>query len=117
MSIPIHHIDKRKRVHGRRILKKKYQPYPHPDRVKYFLDHAIYVIGILAPVVGSSQAIKIWTEQTAEGVSIIMFGFNLITDVVLLAYGIVHKTTPIVIMYVLWLIVNMSIVAGIFMYG
>lgn len=117
MTDPIHHIHKRKRIHQKCFHKKKYEPYPHPDRLRYFVDHAVYAISILAPVVGSSQAIKIWREQTAAGVSGIMFGFNIFANIVLLTYGILHKDKPIIIMYILWLLVNISIVAGIILYG
>lgn len=117
MTIPIHHIEKRKRVHRRRIQKKKYQPYPHPNPIKRAVDHAVYGISVVAPIVGSSQAIKIWTEQTAAGVSEIMFGFNIIANIVLLTYGFLHRATPIVVMYSLWLVVNIFVVAGILMYG
>jgi uncharacterized protein with PQ loop repeat len=117
MSIPIHHIDKRRRIHNTSPLKKQYQPYPHPSKTGHALDGAVYLVGIMAPLVGSSQAIKIWTEHTASGVSLIMFGFNIVADIVLLAYGILHKATPIVLMYILWLIVNITIVAGIIVYG
>lgn len=117
MSDPIHHIHKRKRIHQKRFLKKKYEPYPHPNQARYIVDHAVYVISILAPVVGSSQAIKIWREQTAAGVSAIMFGFNIFANLVLLSYGILHKEKPIIIMYILWLMVNISVVAGIVFYG
>ncbi|PIR75552.1 MAG: hypothetical protein COU34_02180, partial [Candidatus Magasanikbacteria bacterium CG10_big_fil_rev_8_21_14_0_10_43_9] len=112
-----HHIHKRKRVHAKASLKKKYQPYPHPKAFVSMMDHAVYGVSILAPIAGSTQAIKIWVEQTAAGVSLTMFAFSVIANIFLLTYGVIHKAIPIVIMYSLWFIVNTSIVAGILMYG
>ena len=81
------------------------------------MDHAVYGVSILAPIAGSTQAIKIWAEQTAAGVSLTMFGFSIIANIFLLTYGILHKALPIIIMYSLWLVVNIAIVAGIIIYG
>ena len=81
------------------------------------MDHAVYGISFLAPIAGSTQAFKIWSEQTAEGVSLIMFGFSIVANIFLLSYGFIHKATPIIIMYALWLVVNAAIVAGIVIYG
>ncbi|PIR76056.1 MAG: hypothetical protein COU32_04150 [Candidatus Magasanikbacteria bacterium CG10_big_fil_rev_8_21_14_0_10_42_10] len=117
MSDPIHHIDKRKRVNAKAALKKKYQPYPHPKTFVSMMDHAVYGVSILAPIAGSTQAIKIWVEQTAAGVSLTMFGFSIIANIFLLTYGVIHRAVPIVIMYSLWFAVNTSIVAGILIYG
>lgn len=111
MSHPVHHLHKRKRIHH------KEEAFPHPEPFKRFLDHAIYLIGIGAPLMGSTQAHKIWTEQTALGVSITMFGFNLFANIFWLTYGIVHQEKPIIIMYTLWFLVNLAIVSGIVMYG
>ncbi|EKD67010.1 MAG: hypothetical protein ACD_48C00637G0001 [uncultured bacterium] len=117
MSDPIHHIEKRKRIYAKDSLKKKYQPYPHPKTFVSMMDHAVYGVSVLAPIAGSTQAIKIWAEQTAAGVSLTMFGFSVIANIFLLTYGIIHKVFPIIIMYSLWLMVNTAIVLGILIYG
>lgn len=107
MTSPIHHLHQRKRVH------LDDQSYPHPHRFKRFLDKAVYVVGAIAPMVGSVQAYKIWNEQTAEGVSLSMFGFNIVNNIVWLCYATAHKERPILVMYSLWLVVNIIIVSGI----
>lgn len=110
MSHPVHHLHKRKRIHH------KQEQYPHPHPFKRFLDHAIYVIGIVAPLIGGTQAYKIWSEQTAAGVSLTMFAFNLFANIFWLCYGIIHRERPIIIMYILWFLVNLSIVSGTLLY-
>lgn len=111
MSHPVHHLHKRKRVHVHD------QAYPHPHPFKRFMDHAIYVIGILAPIMGSIQAYKIWAYKTAAGIALPTFVFNVFANIFWLIYGILHKEKPIIIMYTLWLIVNIMIVAGTLIYG
>ena len=107
MPEPLHHLHKRKRIH------KKKEQYPHPQLFKRTIDHLIYGIGILAPIMGSFQAVKIWSEQTASGVSLVTFAFNMIANVFWFAYGVIHKEKPIIMMYFLFFIVNLVIVAGI----
>jgi len=110
MPHPIHHLHKRKRTH------LQGEPYPHPQTMKRFLDHAVYVVGTLGPIIGSLQAYKIWHEQTAAGISLAMFSFNIINNIVWFSYGIIHREKPIMIMYTLWFIVNCAIVSGTLMY-
>lgn len=107
MPEPLHHLHKRKRIH------KKKEPYPHPRLLQRSIDHLIYGIGVLAPIMASFQAVKIWSEQTADGVSLVTFAFNMIANVFWFVYGMVHKEKPIILMYTLFFIVNCVIVAGI----
>lgn len=107
MPEALHHLHKRKRIH------KKKEQYPHPRPLKRMIDHLIYGIGVLAPIMASFQAVKIWSEQTADGVSLTTFAFNMIANVFWFIYGVVHKEKPIIMMYVLFFIVNAIIVTGI----
>ena len=111
MPNPLHHLHLRKRAHI------KNQPYPHPDNFKRFMDHSIYLIGILAPLMGGTQALKIWTEKTADGIAIQFFAFNVFANIFWLTYGVLHKEKPIIMMYSLWLVVNISIVTGTVIYS
>lgn len=111
MSHVFHHLHKRKRIH------QQLEQFPHPNTFKRFMDHMIYVIGIVAPLMGSLQAIKIWKEQTAAGIALPTFVFNVIANVFWLLYGILHKEKPIIVMYTLWFIVNVTIVVGTLLYG
>jgi uncharacterized protein with PQ loop repeat len=110
MTEPIHHIQKRKRIH------KAHDPYPHPHRIKRFVDPAVYFFGVLGPFMGGLQAYKIFHEKTAAGVSSSMFGFMIISNLVWLTYGFIHKERPIITMYILWFFVNTTIVIGTLMY-
>lgn len=111
MSEPLHHLHKRKRIH------EHSEQYPHPQFFKRYLDKTIYFLGIVAPLMGSLQSYKIWSEQNASGISIPVFTFLACNSVIWVTYGIVHKEKPIMIMYTLWFFVNTSIVAGAVLYG
>jgi MtN3 and saliva related transmembrane protein len=111
MPDALHHLHKRKRIY------KKLEKYPHPHSFKRFVDHVVYIFGILAPFMGSLQAHKIYSEKTAAGVSSAMFSFMLINNIVWFLYGYIHREKPIMIMYTLWFFVNAAIVVGTIMYS
>lgn len=107
----LHHAHKRKRIY------EKYEPYPHPDKWKRFMDKAIYVVGIAGPIMTLPQVMKIWVEKNATGVSLISWASYLIFAVFWLVYGIMHKEKPIILTFSGWLILELLIVAGILVYG
>ena len=111
MPNPIHHLHKRKRIH------QKKEKYPSENLFKNYLDKIVYVIGVLGPISGSFQAIKIWQDKVAEGISLIMFGSCAIFNLIWISYGIVHKEKPIILMYCLWFIINTSVVIGTIIYS
>ncbi len=111
MTTPIHHIHKRKRIH------QKHEKYPHPKKGKRYIDRIVYIFGIIGPLTGAAQSYKIWSLKEAAGLSIIMFGFGILNDMVWITYGAIHKEKPIILMYSLWLVVNIITVAGILVYG
>src|SRR3989339_321832 len=53
----LHHHLVRKRIHA------KYEPYPHPDRWKRYVDEAIYPIGVLAPLLTVPQLLEVWISK------------------------------------------------------
>ena len=118
MTNPLHHIQKRKRLYQKRKnLKKKYEPYPHPNKLKASVDDLVYAVGVLGPLFGSVQVYKIWVYKDAAGVSVLLFGSGIIFNMVWFVYGILHKEKPIILMYSLWLIINTLITIGAILYG
>ena len=103
----LHHFEKRKRIH------EKHEPYPHPDRLKRFIDKAIYVIGFLGFVMTIPQVTKIWIYQNPAGVSLISWTSYLIFAVFWLIYGLVHKNKPIIMTFSLYIVMDILIVAGV----
>ncbi len=111
MSIAIHHLHKRKRIH------EKHEKYPHPNKFKRFLDKAVLGIGILAPIGTLPQIIKIWVHQNAAGLSLITWIAFFLGATILLLYSIVHKEKPLIVMYSCLILVHMTVIIGILIYG
>jgi uncharacterized protein with PQ loop repeat len=107
----MHHFQRRKRGH------KALEPYPSPNKFKRFMDKAIYVVGVAGPVFTIPQVTKIWVEKNASGVSAIAWISYLVLAVFWLTYGILHKEKPIILANILWIFLEIFIVAGILTYG
>ena len=106
-----HHLHVRKRVH------LKLEEYPHPDKLKNFLDKIIYVVGVLGPIMTLPQLFKIWVEKDASGVSLFSWSGYLMTASIWLVYAIVHKEKPLIITYISWIIVEVFLIIGIVIYN
>jgi uncharacterized protein with PQ loop repeat len=106
-----HHLSQRKRIH------QKHEHYPHPDPVKRFLDCGVYVVGLLGPVFALSQVYKIFSTQSAAGLSLLMFAFNAFGNIWWIVYGGVHKERVLQVVYASWFVINVAILVGVIMYS
>ena len=106
----IHHIHKRKRFH------ENLEAYPHPNKWIRFLDNLILFVAVVGPMANIPQIIKIFTLKSSAGVSALTFIIYAVFNIPWIIYGIVHKEKPIVIAYILWLITNLAVIAGTFIY-
>ena len=111
MAPGFHHFHKRKRIH------LKHEPYPHPDPRKRFIDKAIYVVCIAGPIFTIPQVWKIWVGKNASGVAVISWISYLVMACFWLVYGIEHKEAPIIITNCIWIVLEIMVIAGTFMYG
>ncbi len=110
-SATVHHLHRRKRIHI------KHEKYPHPDPLKKWIDKLIYVVVILGPLLTISQPLKIFSQKTAEGVSLITWIVFFVSAIIWLGYGIIHKDKPIIIANILWILIEGAAIAGILIYG
>ena len=106
-----HYIHQRKRIHQLR------QQYPHPDPRIKFLDDLCLVVSVVMPLTAVPQIYKVFFYKTAAGVSLLTWGLCAILLIPMLLYGIVHKAKPIIILNFLWLIADITVVIGVFLYG
>ncbi len=86
-------------------------------RAAPYIDLLFYAGGIISPLVGLPQAIKIFYFQTAVGVSLFSWSMYLLGALGMLIYGIVHKQKPIIFMHCTVLPVYTAIILGILIYG
>ena len=106
----LHHFHLRKRKHEFK------QKYPHPDKLHRFVDDAIWVFGLLGPLLSVPQAWIIWSSKAAGDVSLVSWLSFLVGSVFWLFYGFLHKEKPIIFTYFLFLILNFAVVLGILLY-
>ena len=102
--------------HLRKRMTHKLEPYPHPHPLKNFMDKAIFVIGVIGPLMTLPQLLKIWIQESAEGVSLLSWGSYIFTSSFWLVYALMHKEKPLIITYSLWIVIEIFIVIGIVLY-
>jgi MtN3 and saliva related transmembrane protein len=110
-TVGLHHFHKRKRIH------QKHEKYPSKDKTKNLMDRIIYIVAIVGPFAVVPQILQIWIDRNAAGVSIYTFSSFIILSTIWLAYGLLHKEKPIIITHILWIIMHISVVTGILLYG
>ena len=104
--LAFHHLHLRKRVH------QNLEPYPHPDKLKNFVDRLIYVTALATPIVTIPQAYQIFSTQNASGVSTFSWSCFAIANIIWTIYGYLHKDRPIIISNTANFVVNMFVVFG-----
>ncbi|HSB47592.1 MAG TPA: PQ-loop domain-containing transporter [Candidatus Bilamarchaeum sp.] len=107
----IHHLHKRKRIH------ELNQPYPHPDKWMNRLDSLVFIVAFFSVLMTVPQAFQIWTTHSAAGVSLASWGAYSLSSMFWVIYGIAHREKMIVAVYALFALLNLSVVAGILVYG
>ncbi len=93
--------------------------YKHLSKKKKItiIDRMMTGASVLHPLTALPQVLKIYTTHTATGVSFpTWFGF-MVLGLIFLAYGIVHKIKPFIIMQILWFIMDFLVVLGIILYS
>ncbi len=110
MTHPIHHLNKRKRIHA------KHEKYPHPNRLKNLVDKLIYGVGVFVPAMTFIQLYKIYSEQNADGISVVAYIGYVFANIIWFLYGYLHKEKPILLMYTLLAVFNICIVIGTFLF-
>ena len=107
----LHHHHVRKRIH------QKHESYPHPVKWKRFIDHAIYVVGLIGPIMTIPQLTKIWIEKNASGVSAISWATYTIISIFWVIYGVAHKEKPLIVISGIWVVLEFFVVFETLMYG
>lgn len=81
-----------------------------------WIDKAIYFFVFATPLFELPLAYVIYKNQSSANVSYATWIFFLISSVFFLIYGLRHKIFPLIICYSLYLVIEVIIVGGIFMY-
>lgn len=86
-------------------------------RVSRILADSALFFSIAAPLMTLPQIVKIYSEKEASGLSGLTFGFYLFNAFFWLAYGVFIKNRPIVLANTFWIVIHISILSGIYIYG
>lgn len=86
-------------------------------RFDRLLDNSVCVVAAISPIMTIPQIIKIWTIKDAESLSLPTWGTYALMNVFWLIYGIRHRNPPLLINSLLWAVLYVIILAGIFLYG
>ena len=108
----MHHLYKLKKKHEQ----EHYEPY-QADEFHKFYDNFMFVAASVAPILGLPQLFKIWTEQSAAGLSLFSWSAFTVISGLWIIYGILHKAKPIFISSIAWLIIHLLVVIGILRFG
>ncbi len=110
-NLGVHHFHLRKRIH------QKHEPFPSKNKLKRFVDKAVYVVGAFGLLMTIPQITKIWIDKNAAGVSVESWFAYIIVAVFWLFYGILHREKPIIVVNAVLILLNAIIVVGVLMYG
>ena len=102
--------------HLYKLKKRQEQEYYEPDTQEKFhkiYDNFMFVAASVAPILGLPQLFKIWTEQSAVGLSLVSWSAFTVISSLWIIYGFLHKSKPIIISSIAWLVIHSFVVIGI----
>lgn len=108
----MHYLGLRHKYERRQGLKK--QP-----KTAYivFLDKLTFIVGVVGPFTVLPQIYSIFTTKSAAGVSLTTWVLIFIVTFPWILYGMAHKEKNIIVSFILWEVVNFSVVVGVLLYG
>jgi uncharacterized protein with PQ loop repeat len=85
-------------------------------KLQGLLDGLIIVFGLLNALATVPQVIEIYSNKSAENVSLFSWGYYLLFALLLLCYGVVHNKLPLILTYTGSAIAYGLVVVGILIY-
>lgn len=82
-----------------------------------FMDILLYFFVFTTPLFEIPQAVLIYDNKNADGVSVLTWFYFAISSVVWLMYGLRNRLKPVILAYSSYLIIEVIIVIGILKYS
>lgn len=101
----------------KRTLFSGLEAYPSEKFWIALLDKLLMIVAIVSPLMSLPQAYNLYSSQSAGSLSLLSWSSWALFNIPWIIYGFVHKQKPIITMYILWFLMNMSIVIGIILYS
>ncbi|MFC1774965.1 hypothetical protein ACFLZN_01470 [Nanoarchaeota archaeon] len=93
-------------------LHKKKRDDRKTSRTKEVIDKVVMAVAFIAPFTALPQVYDVWFLRQTEGVSLITWALFFIFAIPLLMYGIIHKEKPLIVMYALWIVMDLGVMLG-----
>lgn len=81
------------------------------------VDNLMSLAAFASPLLGVPQAVQVFANEDASGLSMFSWVAFAVVAVVFLIYALMHKIKPLIVAQSLWLIVYAAVIAGIILYG
>lgn len=108
----MHYLGLRHKLERKQGLKKQ-----NETLYVVFLDKLTFIVGVIGPFTVLPQTYSIFTSKSATGVSLITWVLIFIVTFPWILYGIAHKDKSIIVSFILWEIVNLSVILGVILYS
>ena len=92
----------------------------HLDKVAYkvlmkersAVDKLVLFVGTITPLATIPQIITIYSSRSAANISVYTWSLYALSSVLFLCYAIVHRLLPLILSSILWVLVDIIVVAG-----
>lgn len=84
---------------------------------KKFIDKSVLFAAIIYPFTTIPQILEIFKDKKTAGISVLTWALYLLFSLFFLLYSIRRKLKPLIIEYILWVIMEITVIAGVFMYN
>ncbi len=105
-----HHQHLRKRIHV------QHEQFPHPNKLKRFLDKIIYIIWAAGPIMMLPQHYNIFVKHEVWWLAMSTWWAFSFMSLIWLLYWVIHKDKAIIFANTLWAIANSLVFAWILIY-
>lgn len=95
---------------------KQARTHKHIKQPRDIFDYLVYFFTFATPLLEIPQAIEIYTHRSAQDVSWLTWGFFCIDNLVWIAYAARKKLIPVLLTSILYEIIEVLILIGIFLY-
>jgi uncharacterized protein with PQ loop repeat len=87
------------------------------EKNKHHVARAALIAGIIQPLITLPQIITIYSNQSAQDVSLVTWLGYLVFGITFLVYGVIFRLTPIWVSQILWVSMQIATVIGILLYS
>lgn len=100
------------------MLNEKLKQIDHDStKIQRIMDKLIYIVALIWPILTIPQVWVVWVDKNASWLSLFTWTAYVISPILWLIYGIIHKEKAIIFSNILWMIVDLAVLIGAIIYG